>query len=195
MCHWSYSHHHHLPPCTQPIEMVVNYNYCQDAVADPVTGEVMPCKYTYFGDDAAMINQVDYDDPCATGGCLISPACESGVCRLAQLGGRWACCRCGGRGNEYRWCQHRLRASPDTFCYHVCCDACRPDPRGSDRDSDPTATPGLRSPAPPPPTTTTTTTTPATTTTAYAAAGCLSSPGFSSSSSSSSASSKKPKRR
>ncbi|KAK4249848.1 hypothetical protein C7999DRAFT_29717 [Corynascus novoguineensis] len=127
MCYWSYAHHHHLPPCTQPIEMVVNYNYCENAVVDPVTGEAQPCKYTYFGDDAAMINQVDYDDPCATGGCLISPSCESGECRLAQLGGRWACCRCGGRANEYRWCQHRLRASPDTFCYHVCCEACTPD--------------------------------------------------------------------
>ncbi|KAK4040200.1 hypothetical protein C8A01DRAFT_15883 [Parachaetomium inaequale] len=127
MCIWSYSHHHHLPPCTQPIEMVVNYQYCDFASTDPVTGVTQPCEQAFFGDDAALMNQVDYNDPCATGGCLLSPDCESGGCRLAQLGGRWACCQCGGRANEHRWCQHRMRTSPDTFCYHTCCDGCRAD--------------------------------------------------------------------
>ncbi|KAH6611665.1 hypothetical protein B0J18DRAFT_375874 [Chaetomium sp. MPI-SDFR-AT-0129] len=128
MCVWGYSHHHHLPPCNRPIEMVVNYKYCSCAVTDPVTGVVHPCDAAFFGDDAVLMNQVDYNDPWYRfGGCLISPDCESGGCRLAQLGGRWACCQCGGRGNEYRWCQHRMRMSPDTFCYHTCCQNCRPD--------------------------------------------------------------------
>ncbi|KAL2152318.1 hypothetical protein VTH82DRAFT_5502 [Thermothelomyces myriococcoides] len=167
--------------------MVVNYNYCPNAVVDPATGETLPCGNIYFSEDSAMINQVDYDDPCATGGCLISPACESGECRLAQLGGRWACCRCGGGGNEYRWCQHRLRASPDTFCYHVCCDACRPDPQGSAPGSDHNATTTTSSfgspvltPTPPP---MTTIVTPTAAYAAAAAAAGLFSPGVSSSSS------------
>jgi hypothetical protein len=48
----------------------------------------------------------------ATGGCLMSPDCESGACRLALLGGRWMCCQCGGRGNDETWCEYRL---PNTF--------------------------------------------------------------------------------
>ena len=38
---------------------------------------------------------VDCTDPCATGGCLVSPDCTSGNCRLRDVGGRWTCCRCG----------------------------------------------------------------------------------------------------
>ncbi|SPQ21340.1 f20513cf-f3a1-40d5-a72e-6fe5cc121e85 [Thermothielavioides terrestris] len=100
--------------------MVVHYNYCPDATTDPTTGATQPCERTTFGDgDASLLNnQVDYNDPCATGGCLLSPECTSGLCRLAQLGGRWACCACGGRANEQRWCRQRPPASPDTFCYH-----------------------------------------------------------------------------
>ncbi|KAG7289409.1 hypothetical protein NEMBOFW57_005780 [Staphylotrichum longicolle] len=86
-----------------------------------------PCENTVFDDDSAQV-QVDTSNPCASGGCLPSPDCSSGGCRLAQLGGRWACCLCGGRGNEYRWCQHQMRTSPDTFCYHVCCEGCWADP-------------------------------------------------------------------
>ncbi|KAK3308302.1 uncharacterized protein B0T15DRAFT_508787 [Chaetomium strumarium] len=136
MCTWNYLHHHHLPSCPRPIDMVVHYEYCFKATADPTTGETQPCNETYFADGgAALMNQVDYNDPCATGGCVISPDCSSGLCRLSQLGGRWVCCQCGGRGNEYRWCQHRMRTSPDTFCYHVCCDTCGPDPGGSSSSS------------------------------------------------------------
>jgi hypothetical protein len=42
----------------------------------------------------------------ATGGCLMSPDCESGACRLTLLGGRWMCCQCGGRGNGETWCEY-----------------------------------------------------------------------------------------
>jgi hypothetical protein len=83
----------------------------------------VPCGDVDF--DQAL--SVDYMDPCATGGCLASPECSSGGCRLEQLDGRWTCCQCGRGGNEYRWCRHRMRKSPDTFCYHVCCVDCRAD--------------------------------------------------------------------
>ncbi|KAL2118073.1 hypothetical protein VTJ04DRAFT_7733 [Mycothermus thermophilus] len=128
MCTWSYAHHHHLPPCTRPIDLVVNYNYCEFATRDPNSDAIIPCAATFFADDAALMSQIDYNDPCATGGCLISPDCHSGTCRIAQLGGRWMCCQCGGRGNEYRQCMHRLRSSPDTFCYHEICEGCCADP-------------------------------------------------------------------
>ncbi|KAH6850427.1 hypothetical protein B0I37DRAFT_352907 [Chaetomium sp. MPI-CAGE-AT-0009] len=128
MCFWSYSHHHHLPPCTRPIEIIINYEYCHCAVTDPITGETQPCDRAFCGDNASPMNQVDYNDPWRLPNL---PDCESGGCRLAQLGGRWACCQCGGRANEHRWCQHRLRTSPDTFCYHTCCEGCRADPGSS----------------------------------------------------------------
>ncbi|TLD11039.1 hypothetical protein PgNI_06605 [Pyricularia grisea] len=72
---------------------------------------------------------VDLADPCAAGGCFaVSPECGSGLCRLNDLGGRWACCSCGRGGNTYRWCRHRMKKSPDTFCYHTCCENCTADP-------------------------------------------------------------------
>ncbi|KAI0403352.1 hypothetical protein F4802DRAFT_293743 [Xylaria palmicola] len=74
--------------------------------------------------DAAAL---DYANPCATGGCLVSQHCASGGCRLDELGGRWACCRCGRGGNAFRWCVHRVRGVPDALCYHVVCRACRVD--------------------------------------------------------------------
>jgi len=64
----------------------------------------VPCGDVDF--DQAL--SVDYMDPCATGGCLASPECSSGGCRLEQLDGRWTCCQCGRGGNEYRWCRHRM---------------------------------------------------------------------------------------
>ncbi|KAI0418396.1 hypothetical protein F5X98DRAFT_117660 [Xylaria grammica] len=70
---------------------------------------------------------VDYTNPCATGGCLLSQHCASGGCRLDELGGRWACCRCGRGGNTFRWCVHRVRKVPDALCYHVVCPNCRVD--------------------------------------------------------------------
>ncbi|KAK3297176.1 uncharacterized protein B0H64DRAFT_440654 [Chaetomium fimeti] len=64
MCFWSYSHHHHLPPCTRPIEIIVNYEYCHCAVTDPMTGETQACDRAFCGDNASPMNQVDYNDPC-----------------------------------------------------------------------------------------------------------------------------------
>ncbi|OIW29428.1 hypothetical protein CONLIGDRAFT_713962 [Coniochaeta ligniaria NRRL 30616] len=81
------------------------------------------CSNVYFDPSQS----VDYSDPCASGGCLTSPDCSSGACRLEQLNGCWTCCRCGQGGNRYRWCRHRMRRSPDTFCYHVCCGDCTAD--------------------------------------------------------------------
>ncbi|GAP92783.1 hypothetical protein SAMD00023353_9400100 [Rosellinia necatrix] len=68
-----------------------------------------------------------YANPCATGGCLQSQHCASGGCRLDELGGRWACCRCGRGGNVFRWCVHPVRKVPDALCYHVVCRNCRMD--------------------------------------------------------------------
>lgn len=89
-------------------------------------GVQTPCSNLYFDPSQS----VDYSDPCAWGGCLISPDCSSGACRLEQLNGRWTCCRCGQGANRYRWCRHRRRRSPDTFCYHVCCGDCTADEPG-----------------------------------------------------------------
>ncbi|KAL2268906.1 hypothetical protein VTJ83DRAFT_3752 [Remersonia thermophila] len=139
MCTWSYAHYHHLPPCNRSIEMAVNYSYCQFATKDPTTGGFIPCESTHFGDDVALLNQIDYNDPCAIGGCLISPDCHMGVCRVAQLGGRWICCQCGGQGNESRQCMHRMRSSPDTFCYHEICEGCRADPAGAALSASPSS--------------------------------------------------------
>jgi hypothetical protein len=84
---------------------------------------LVPCGNLYFDPSQS----VDYNNPCATGGCLPSPDCTSGACRLLQLNGHWKCCRCQRGGNRYRWCRHRMRQIPDTFCYHVCCMGCVPD--------------------------------------------------------------------
>lgn len=43
--------------------MVVNYNYCAGATIDPSTNMTMPCEATYYADDAALMGQLDYDDP------------------------------------------------------------------------------------------------------------------------------------
>ncbi|KAK8860094.1 hypothetical protein PGQ11_010828 [Apiospora arundinis] len=66
----------------------------------------------------------DYNNPCATGGCLVSQGCGSGQCRLEQLGGRWVCCRCRRGANTFRWCAHPMRRVPDTLCYHTVCLGC-----------------------------------------------------------------------
>lgn len=69
-------------------------------------------------------SMIDYANPCATGGCLMSPGCSSGTCRLEDLGGRWVCCRCSRGGNTFRWCAHPMKKVPDTMCYHVVCNGC-----------------------------------------------------------------------
>lgn len=71
---------------------------------------------------------MDFNNPCASSTCLTSLECSSGQCRLEQLGGKWTCCRCGGKGNEYPWCKARpglvRGADPDMVCYHVVCVGC-----------------------------------------------------------------------
>jgi len=122
MCQYYYLHHHHMPPCMRDIDMVVHYVFCKYAMTDSA-GNKMPCGNLQYDDT----QNIDYNDPCATGGCLSSPDCSSGGCRLVELGGRWICCSCRRGGNSGRWCRHRMRGSPDTFCYHVCCTECQPD--------------------------------------------------------------------
>ncbi|KAK1756949.1 hypothetical protein QBC47DRAFT_173604 [Echria macrotheca] len=121
MCHYYYLHHHHMPPCTRDIDMVVHYVFCPYATTD-ASGSV-PCANLEF--DSSQ--NVDYTDPCAMGGCLASPDCSSGKCRLEELNGCWVCCQCKRGGNQSLWCRHRMRGSPDTFCYHTCCESCQPD--------------------------------------------------------------------
>lgn len=69
-------------------------------------------------------SMIDYANPCATGGCLVSPGCTAGSCRLEDLGGRWICCQCFRGGNTFRWCAHPMKKVPDTMCYHVVCEHC-----------------------------------------------------------------------
>jgi hypothetical protein len=71
--------------------------------------------------------EIDYTNPCATGGCLVSQHCATGGCRLEELGGQWVCCRCGVGGNTFRWCVHPMRKVPDALCYHVVCEGCQMD--------------------------------------------------------------------
>ncbi|KAK0735396.1 hypothetical protein B0T21DRAFT_384259 [Apiosordaria backusii] len=130
MCTYFYLHHHHMPPCTRNIDMVVHYSFCPNSTIDSA-GTQQPCDSPHFDNTQS----VDYNDPCASGGCLVSADCTSGGCRLEQLNGRWVCCQCNGRGNEYRWCRHRMRSSPDTFCYHVCCSGCKADTKSSPSSS------------------------------------------------------------
>ncbi|KAK8045729.1 hypothetical protein PG996_013793 [Apiospora saccharicola] len=92
------------------------YHYNNSCIASP-TNTASSSSATVF----------DYNDPCATGGCLFSQGCGSGQCRLEQLGGRWVCCRCRRGGNTFRWCAHPMRRVPDTLCYHQVCLGCRAD--------------------------------------------------------------------
>ncbi|KAH7362779.1 hypothetical protein B0T11DRAFT_328813 [Plectosphaerella cucumerina] len=123
MCIYYYLHHHHMPPCSREIEYVVQYEFCPNATRDPDTKEAVPCSQACFDHS----NSVDYTNPCATGGCLVSPECSSGSCRVEDLGGRWKCCRCRRGGNSLRWCNHKKKESPDTFCYHQACEGCTTD--------------------------------------------------------------------
>ena len=123
MCTYLYLHHHHIDPCTRPIDFVVHYKYCSSATTDPSSGQLQPCQNLSY--DPGQV--IDYENPCASGGCLASPECSSGACRLEELNCLWICFRCNLGGNTYRYCCHPMRRSPDTFCYHVCCETCRPD--------------------------------------------------------------------
>lgn len=124
MCLFYYLHHHHIPPCYRDVDIVVHYIFCNHSAVDAATGVQLPCANVSYDHTQSS---VDYNNPCASGGCLASPDCSSGACRLAQLNGRWICCQCERGGNTLRWCFHPMKTSPDTFCYHVCCSDCAPD--------------------------------------------------------------------
>ncbi|KAK8036104.1 hypothetical protein PG993_008718 [Apiospora rasikravindrae] len=103
---------------------------------DPITGQAIPAAasnnhHSHSQNGTSNSNTgggsetvFDYNNPCATGGCLFSQGCGSGQCRLEQLGGRWVCCRCRRGGNSFRWCAHPMRRVPDTLCYHTVCLGC-----------------------------------------------------------------------
>lgn len=127
MCTYCYLHHHHVPPCTRAPDIVVHWDFCPNAVKNPSRSsngtKTLPCGQNHFD----FVGSIDADNPCASGGCLVSPTCSSGTCRLEALGGRWRCCVCERGGNGLTWCGHKMRASPDTFCYHRVCERCTTD--------------------------------------------------------------------
>ncbi|KAF3760328.1 hypothetical protein M406DRAFT_343443 [Cryphonectria parasitica EP155] len=129
MCTYYYLHYHHIYPCTRDIEFVIHYIYCQDATFDQATQTQQPCPNISYHDQANGNPGIDFTNPCASGGCLASPDCSLGRCRLQELGGLWICCRCGFGGNRYPCCYHLMRRSPDSLCYHQCCQDCQPDLR------------------------------------------------------------------
>ena len=51
------------PTCARPIDIFVIYQHCDCAYTDPATGEKQPCNNTFFSDDAAQMNQLDYTNP------------------------------------------------------------------------------------------------------------------------------------
>ncbi|KAK2029574.1 hypothetical protein LX32DRAFT_718434 [Colletotrichum zoysiae] len=120
MCTYSYLHHHHVQPCARPIDYVVHYEFCLDAEKDSDGTSQAPCDRVSYD----PVQSIDFDNPCATGGCLISPDCSSGNCRLKELNGQWICCQCSRGSNSLRWCRHKMKKSPDTFCYHRVCQNC-----------------------------------------------------------------------
>lgn len=127
MCTYYYLHHHHIYPCTRDIEFIIHYVYCAAATLDETSQNQLACPNIA---DHAQQNGgpgVDFNNPCASGGCLASPDCSLGRCRLQELNGLWKCCRCGLGGNRYPCCHHPMRKSPDTLCYHQCCQDCEAD--------------------------------------------------------------------
>lgn len=105
MCTYYYLHYHHLAPCTRDVEYAVHYSFCPNAIPDissanppssvntGVTehGEQwiqQPCEGLTYAPEYSPVEGVDYNSPCATGGCLVSHKCSSGGCRLEDLGGR-----------------------------------------------------------------------------------------------------------
>ncbi|KAI2609121.1 uncharacterized protein GGS25DRAFT_305539 [Hypoxylon fragiforme] len=144
MCTYYYLHYHHLAPCTRDVEYAVHYSFCPNAIPDissanppssvntGVTehGEQwiqQPCEGLTYAPEYSPVEGVDYNSPCATGGCLVSHKCSSGGCRLEDLGGSWTCCQCNRGGNTLRWCIRPMKKIPDSLCYHAICQECRPD--------------------------------------------------------------------
>ncbi|KAI1437400.1 hypothetical protein GGR50DRAFT_644814 [Xylaria sp. CBS 124048] len=159
MCQYYYLHYHHVAPCQRSVDFFVHYTYCINAKVNTNTTssstttnttintaptptltpalEMQPCDdlSPALECDPATGISLDYTNPCAAGGCLISQHCSSGGCRLEDVGGKWVCCRCGGGGNTFRWCMRPLRAVPDSLCYHVVCRGCRADRTRGEREA------------------------------------------------------------
>ncbi|KAI1076682.1 hypothetical protein F5B20DRAFT_584102 [Whalleya microplaca] len=141
MCTYYYLHYHHLAPCAREIEYAVQYAFCVNSTYTPAhhhhtrplgndegqQGVQQPCEALTYAPECNPTEGIDYNDPCATGGCLVSQQCSSGGCRLEDLGGSWVCCQCARGGNTYRWCVHPMRKIPDALCYHAVCQNCRSD--------------------------------------------------------------------
>ncbi|OTA98316.1 hypothetical protein M426DRAFT_70034 [Hypoxylon sp. CI-4A] len=140
MCTYYYLHYHHLAPCTREIEYVSYYSFCPNSTWEASDQTTMsfsgvgnaessqqwiqqPCEALTF----APIEGLDYGNPCASSGCLISQQCSSGACRLEDLGGNWICCQCHRGGNTLRWCVQPMKKIPDALCYHAICQSCLPD--------------------------------------------------------------------
>lgn len=127
MCTYYYLHHHHSAPCTRDIEFAFHYVFCPAATFDETCRKWDPCQSVSYYDQQNGNPGVDFNNPCASGGCLASAECSLGQCRLEELNGLWVCCQCGLGGNTYRFCNHPMKKSPDTLCYHQCCQDCQPD--------------------------------------------------------------------
>ncbi|KAI1161618.1 hypothetical protein F5B18DRAFT_674351 [Nemania serpens] len=151
MCTYYYLHYHHVAPCARGVEYAVHYSFCENSTVEaipnnprhpvsvsmsaaaggPPGGDYqlvqLPCDELTNAPEYDPAIGIDYTNPCATGGCLVSQHCASGGCRLDELGGRWICCRCSRGGNTFRWCVHPMRKVPDALCYHVVCRNCRMD--------------------------------------------------------------------
>ncbi|KAI1817226.1 hypothetical protein GGS20DRAFT_81638 [Poronia punctata] len=108
---WQYPYHEHQQQQQQQQQELVQ----------------QPCDNLSHAPEYDPVMGIDFTNPCATGGCLVSQHCASGGCRLDDLGGRWVCCRCSSGGNTFRWCVHPMRKVPDALCYHVVCRDCRMD--------------------------------------------------------------------
>jgi hypothetical protein len=154
MCTYYYLHYHHVAPCARGVEYAVHYSFCENSTMEALPHDnsplglggslhlmglgggsaaeeeqlvQQPCDELAHAPEYDPAVGIDYANPCAAGGCLVSQHCASGGCRLEELGGRWVCCRCSRGGNTFRWCVHPMRKVPDALCYHVVCRNCRID--------------------------------------------------------------------
>ncbi|KAI2643740.1 hypothetical protein GGS21DRAFT_34402 [Xylaria nigripes] len=146
MCTYHFLHYHHVAPCQRSMVWQVYYSFCPSATIEtsiiPIqtsattsstTNSIQneqrrqPCPQLAPAPDCDPVGGTNYMNPCAAGGCLTLQDCASGGCRLAELRGRWICCRCERGGNIHRLCMHRVRRVPDALCSHVVCQNCRID--------------------------------------------------------------------
>ncbi|XXG99565.1 hypothetical protein Hte_005904, partial [Hypoxylon texense] len=126
-------------PCTRDIEYAVHYCYCSNSIpvasSSSLSGSAsdadqwtqQPCEALTYAAEYNLVEGIDYSNPCAGGGCLVSQQCSSGGCRLEDLGGSWTCCQCDRGGNTLRCCVQPMKKIPDALCYHAICQNCRPD--------------------------------------------------------------------